>query len=83
MSRKNPVRPKWWKNTFFWIAFALIALAAWSIVGGERVIRDPGQRPENGLTWLYFLGGFLMLLNGYLTHKQSIQHFEESSNESA
>jgi len=67
----------WWKNTFFWIAGSLVLLGLWGLIGGESVIRDPGQIQESGLVWIYFGGALLMLVNGYLTHAQAVQAYDE------
>lgn len=76
MSKKTP-RPAAWKNTYFWIAAILLGLSGFGFVAGQDVIRDPGQTDENGLPWIY-LGGFVvMLINGFLSHRQTVQHYEE------
>ncbi|MFM9874378.1 MAG: hypothetical protein ACKVQS_13045 [Fimbriimonadaceae bacterium] len=77
MSSKAPVAPVWWKNTFFLFGFVLILLAIFGLVRGEAVIRDPGQKFETGLVLFYFFGGIAMLVNGWLTHLQGLQIFEE------
>lgn len=77
MAKKAPVKPVWWKNTFFLFGFILAALAIWGLVQGENVIRDPGQVFETGLVGFYALGAAIMLLNGWLTHRQAIQAYEE------
>lgn len=77
MSSKAPVAPVWWKNTFFLFGFVLVLLSLLGLVRGEGVIRDPGQKFETGLVLFYFLGGIAMLVNGWLTHSQSQQMFEE------
>ena len=81
MSRKHPKRPVWWKNTFFLFGATLVVIGFWGLVSGEKVIRDPGQIRENGLVLFYILGGAVMLLNGWMTHKQSIKTFEEEGGE--
>jgi hypothetical protein len=77
VSSKRPSKPVWWKNTFFWFGFALFGLGLWGLVSGEAVIRDPGQKFETGLVILYFGASILMLLNGWMTHSQAIQHYHE------
>lgn len=77
MSSKRPSEPKWWKNTFFLFGFALAGLAVWGLVSGEAVIRDPGQKQESGLVVFYVLAAVVMLLNGWLTHSQSVQAYDE------
>ncbi len=81
MSRKAHPKPVWWKNTFFWISGLLVVVALVGIVGGEKVIRDPGQANEANLAWYYFAGAGLMLVNGVLTHRQALRHFEEEQPE--
>jgi hypothetical protein len=78
VSQKPVPRPVWWKNTFFGIAIILTLLAIASVPAGEKLIRDPGQVPEGGLTWLYFAGAAIMLVNGLMTHGQAMQHYRES-----
>lgn len=77
MSSKAPIEPVWWKNTFFVFGFLLVLLALLGLVKGEQAIRDPGQKYETGLVLFYFLGGVAMLVNGWMTHSQSVQQFEE------
>ncbi len=77
MSNKRPSKPVWWKNTFFWFGFALLGLGFWGVVRGEDVIRDPGQKFESGLVLLYVAASLVMLLNGWMTHSQSVQHYHE------
>lgn len=79
LSNKAPVSPVWWKNTFFLFGFLLLALAVFGLVRGESAIRDPGQKFESGLVVFYFVGGIAMLVNGWITHVQARQVFEEYS----
>lgn len=76
MSGKKPQKPVWWKNTFFWFAGFLLILGLVGIAGEDR-IRDPGQVREGGLVLIYLGGAVLMLINGWLTHRSAVQHFEE------
>lgn len=79
MSQKKLVKPVWWKNTFFWIAaiLAVVGIYGLPFIGGEEAIRDPGQVREGGLALLYFVGAIVMFVNGYLSHKQCVQHYNE------
>lgn len=77
MSKKSVKPPAWWKNTFFLFGFALLVLAVFGLIKGESVIRDPGQRFETGLVMFYLVGGIVMLANGWMTHQQSVQQFNE------
>ena len=52
-------------------------MALWGLVQGQEAIRDPGQKRENGLVFMYLGGAALMVINGYLTHLQSVQAYEE------
>ena len=79
--KKTASKPAWTKNTFFWIAGALLLLALIGIVGGDRAIRDPGQKAEHiPLFLLYLAAAAVMVVNGVLSHRQTVQqHAEESS----
>lgn len=75
---KQPIpKPVWWKNTYFWIAGILVAIALVGLIAGPESIRDPGQRRENGLLLIYFGGAVVMLVNGLLSHRQTVQHYHE------
>lgn len=74
---KKVSAPVWWKNTFFWFGGILVVLGIVGLIGGEEIIRDPGQVREGGLVLIFVCAGLVMLVNGWLTHRQSIQHFEE------
>lgn len=79
MSRTLPV-PAWWKNTYFWIAAILFVLAIAGLIKGPEAIRDPGQKREDHLVVLIYLSGaVIMLINGLLSHRQTVQHFEEAT----
>lgn len=77
MSNKPLPKPIWWKNTYFWIAAVLFLVAVIGIIGGDNAIRDPGQKRESGLVLIYLGGAIVMLVNGLLSHKQTIQHYDE------
>lgn len=80
MSEKKPLaKPAWYKNTYFWIAGILlvIGIVGLPMFGGDKAIRDPGQRPESNLWWLYVAASLVMLLNGWISHRQTVQHYEE------
>lgn len=82
VSSKRPSQPYWWKNTFFWFGFALLGLALWGLVKGDGVIRDPGQvRESTSLVMLYFVASVAMLINGWMTHQQAVQNYEEVTGE--
>lgn len=78
MSDKKASKPAWYKNTYFWIGGILFILGLLGIVGGDAVIRDPGQKPEHNLWWLYMVGAVVMIANGWLSHSQTVQHYRES-----
>ena len=79
MSQKPLSKPAWWKNTYFWIALILLILGFIGLpfLGGDNAIRDPGQKREGGLALLYFGAAIVMWLNGYMSHRQTVQHYEE------
>ena len=75
---KHPIpKPVWWKNTYFWIAGILVVIAFVGLFWGSEAIRDPGQRRENGLTLIYLGGAVVMLINGLISHKQTVQSYSE------
>ncbi len=77
MSRKPPV-PTWWKNTYFWIAAILFVVAIFGLIRGPEAIRDPGQKREDHLVVLIYLAGaVVMLINGLLSHRQTVMHYHE------
>ena len=79
MSVKEPPKPVWYKNTYFWIAGLLfiVGVVGLPFFGGDRAIRDPGQRAENMLVWLYWGGAIVMVVNGWISHAQTVQQYEE------
>ncbi len=80
MSEKKQTKPPvWYLNTFFWIGAILLILGLYGLpfLGGDRAIRDPGQKREDGLFVYYLLGGVAMLANGWLSHRQTVLAFEE------
>ncbi len=80
MTQKRSIpKPVWFKNTYFWIAAILFVLGCIGLVGGDKTIRDPGQKPENHLYLLYFGASVIMLVNGLISHRQTVQQFEEES----
>jgi hypothetical protein len=78
VSHKKLSKPAAWKNTYFWIAGILLIIAIYGLITKEDTIRDPGQRRETGLVWYYFAASILMLVNGVLSHRQTVRHYEET-----
>jgi hypothetical protein len=78
--KKHP-KPAWYKNTYFWIAgiLFLIGVIGLPFLAGPDAIRDPGQRRENGLSLIYFGGALLMFINGWLSHRQTVQIYLEET----
>jgi hypothetical protein len=76
--KKIPV-PKWWKNTYFAIAVILfiVGICGLPFVGGENAIRDPGQQPDSGLVIIYWVAAIVMLVNGVISHRATVQHYRE------
>ncbi len=50
---------------------------------GQDSVRDPGQKREDGLALIYFGGALVMLVNGFLSHKQTVQHYNEQGGSSS
>ena len=78
MSGKPIPKPIWVKNTYFWIAGVLALVALVGFVKGDMAIRDPGQKHETGLGLLYLVAAAVMLVNGWISHRQTVQHYEET-----
>lgn len=80
MAQKKIPKPAWYKNTYFWIAGILFVLfiVGMPFLGGDAAIRDPGQRRESSLWLLYFVAAGIMLLNGLMSHAQTVQHYRET-----
>lgn len=77
LSSKTINKPVWFKNTYFWIAGFLVIIALLGMIGGEQGIRDPGQKREGGLVLLYLAGAVIMFVNGFISHKQTVQAYQE------
>jgi hypothetical protein len=79
---KQGKKPAWIKNTYFWLAAILFGLGIWGlpVFGGDKAIRDPGQKLEDNLFILYFVAAAVMGLNGYLSHRQTVQQYDEENN---
>lgn len=79
MSKKPLAKPVWWKNTYFWLAAILFVVGVWGLpfLGGQELIRDPGQSDENGLVLIYWGGALVMLVNGIISHRQTVLHYYE------
>jgi hypothetical protein len=77
--KKKSPPPVWWKNTYFLCAALLLVVGVVGLpfLGGDRAIRDPGQKREGSLWLLYFGAAVLALLNGWISHRQTKQHYEE------
>ncbi len=79
--KKPAVKPAWYKNTYFWIAGVLFILGVVGLpfLGGDNAIRDPGQKKEGHLFLLYFIASVVMFVGGWLSHKQTVQQYEEET----
>jgi hypothetical protein len=73
--------PAWWKNTYFWLGAILLIVGVLGLAFGPGLIRDPGQKREDGVvTMLYFVGAIVMMLNGWISHRQTVRELEEEKN---
>jgi hypothetical protein len=79
VSQKKIPKPAWYKNTYFWISGILFILFIVGLVSGDATIRDPGQKRESMLWLLYLVASGIMLLNGFMSHAQTVQHYNESA----
>jgi hypothetical protein len=77
VANKSLPKPAAWKNTYFWIAVILVVVGVFGLLQGEKVIRDPGQKEESGLVWIYWVGAVVMLINGVLSHRQTVHLYED------
>ena len=85
MADKPLPKPAWYKNTYFWIALILfvVGIIGLPFLGGDRSIFDPGQKREGGLTWFYFGAALVMFVNGYISHNQTVQIYNEQESTGA
>lgn len=83
MADKPLPKPAWYKNTYFWIALILfiVGVIGLPFLAGDAAIRDPGQRREGGLAFLYFGAAVVMFINGYISHSQTVQQYREATGE--
>ena len=79
--KKTLPKPAWYKNTYFWIAALLFVLGVIGLpfLAGDHAIRDPGQKREGNLYFLYLGAAVIMFVNGYLSHRQTVQQYEEET----
>ena len=80
--KKTLVKPTPAKNTFFWIAgvLVLLTLIGLPFLGGDKAIRDPGQKTEHiPLFVIYLVGAVVMVVNGVLSHRQTLQQYDEET----
>jgi hypothetical protein len=77
--KKAPPKPVWFKNTYFWIAGILFVLFVIGLpfLGGDSAIRDPGQKHEGNLWMLYLVASVVVFINGYISHRQTVQQYNE------
>jgi hypothetical protein len=81
VAQKKIAKPAWYKNTYFWIAGILFILCIVGLpfLGGDPLIRDPGQKREAMPLWpLYLAASVVMLVNGFMSHAQTVQHYNET-----
>ena len=77
MSKKPLTKPVAALNTYFWIAGILFILGIVGFIRGQDAIRDPGQIDEDGLALIYLGGAVVMLINGILSHRHTVQLYGE------
>lgn len=77
VSKRPLPKPVWWKNTYFLISALLLIISMVGVAFGSHTIRDPGQRPESNLSLIYLLASVVMLVNGLISHRQTVMSYEE------
>jgi len=77
IKEKPKTKPSWIKNTYFWLAAILVIIGILGLIGGDALIRDPGQKKETSLWLLYFGAAIIMAINGLLSHNQTVRDYEE------
>lgn len=56
----------------------MLLVALIGLIFGAPVIRDPGQKREDGIVvMLYFAAAVIMLVNGIISHRQTLQAYAE------
>lgn len=86
MSGKPVAKPNWIKNTYFWIGLILFAagIIGLPFLGGDSAIRDPGQKKESyPLFIIYLVASVLMVINGILSHRHTVQAYNEQQEDSS
>lgn len=58
-------------NMFVLIGIALIGISFAGFATQNRFLTEPGQMPSPYSAWIYLGAGVLMLVNGYISIKQS------------
>src|SRR3982750_261531 len=80
LADKPLIKPGWYKNTSFPIGLILfiVGIIGLPFLGGDHAIRDPGQKRESGLAFIYFGAAVVMIVNGFISHGQTVQSYNES-----
>jgi anti-sigma-K factor RskA len=79
VSKEKSAKAAWWKNTYFWISAILFVVGVIGLMKGPAVIHDPGQKREDSIVvMLYFAGAVLMFVNGWMSHRQTLDHLAHS-----
>ena len=55
----------------------LFGVGVFGFVQGQDAIRDPGQKDEGGLALIYWGAALVMLVNGVLSHRNTVFLYEE------
>jgi hypothetical protein len=79
VTQKKLSKPAWYKNTYFWIAAVLlgVGIIGFPFLGGDKAIRDPGQKREDNLFVIYFVASAVMTVNGIMSHRLMVRQFED------
>jgi hypothetical protein len=72
-----------WKSSYIWIAGLLLIISIYGFATSANKISDPGQPQDSLLPLWYFIAAILMVVNGFLSHKNWIEQQKKKASEMA